>query len=128
MSSNLNVWISDEAKLKLDELLSNNKNGYQDEFLSNDRITRFRQILMRTTMSGLAGELLLLGLMVLENNMKDSAGKHKVDMTEYYEKVLFDISVCRKLLEAAVEVGEINHGDIEKQMNRIFRGSSDKYE
>jgi len=130
MSANLNVWVSDDTKFKLEELLSNNKQGYSDEFLANERIQRFRQILMRNTLSGLSGELLMLGLMVLENNMRDASGKHKVDMTEYYEKLMYDVSVCRKLLEAAVVEGEhqIDHSDIQKHMNRMFRGDVNKSE
>jgi len=128
MSANLNVWVSDDTKFKLEELLANNKQGYSDEFLANERIQRFRQILMRNTLSGLSGELLMLGLMVLENNMKDASGKHKVDMTEYYEKLMYDVSVCRKLLEQATEGASLDHSDIEKHMNRMFRGDVNKSE
>lgn len=128
MSTNLNVWVSDESKAKIDEILNNNKKGYSDEFLMNDRISRFRHVLMRTTMSSFCGELLMLGLMVLENNLKDTGGKHKVDMTEYYEQLFFNVALCRKLLEAATDGGDINNEDIEKMVNRMFRGDAEKYE
>ncbi len=128
MSKNISVWISDQGNAELSELLENNKKGYSDEFLTNDRIMRFRQVLMKTTMSGLGGELLLLGLMVLKNNMKDMGGKHKVDMSEYYEQLLYNVAVCRKLLEQATEGGQIEHSDIDALMNRMFRGDSEKAE
>lgn len=129
-STNVSVWVSGEAKAKLDDLLENNKNGYTDEFLANDRIMRFRSVLTRTTMSGLAGELLLLGLMVLENNMKDATGKHKVDMTAFYEELMFNVMYSRNLLERATESGDVDEYKeaIQKKMNRMFRGDSDKFE
>jgi hypothetical protein len=128
MSTNINVWIPAELKSKLEELLKNNKNGYSDEFLANDRITRFRQVLMRNNMSGLCCELINLGLMVLENNMKDTAGKHKVDMTAYYEELFFNVVVCRNLMERATEGGDMDKTEIHKLVNRMFRGDSDKFD
>ena len=130
MSSNIGVWVPSEVKAKLDELLHNNKNGYSDEYLANDRISRFRTILTSTTMSRLSQELLMLGLMVLENNMKDASGKHKVDMTAFYEELLFNVMFSRNLLERATEAGNLDSDkdEIQKRMNRMFRGDTDKYD
>ncbi|MEN4807325.1 hypothetical protein [Pantoea agglomerans] len=128
MSGNLTVWVSDEIKTKVDAILKTNKEGYSDEYLASEKISRFRHVLMRNTMSGLCGELLQLGLMVLENNMKDASGKHKVDMTAYYEELFFNVVVCRNLMEKATEGGDLDKTEIHKLVNRMFRGDSDKFE
>ena len=74
------------------------------------------------------GELLQLGLMVLENNMKDASGKHKVDMTAYYEELFFNVVVCRNLMERATEGGDMDKTEIHKLVNRMFRGDSEKFD
>ncbi|MCH9408629.1 hypothetical protein MNC86_21895 [Pantoea agglomerans] len=128
MSGNLTVWVSDEVKSKIEAILKTNKEGYSDEYLASEKISRFRHVLMRNTMSGLCGELLQLGLMVLENNMKDASGKHKVDMTAYYEELFFNVVVCRNLMERATEGGDLDKSEIHKLVNRMFRGDSEKFE
>lgn len=128
MSGNLTVWVTDEIKSKVEAILKNNKEGYSDEFLASEKISRFRHVLMRNTMSGLCGELLQLGLMVLENNMKDASGKHKVDMTAYYEELFFNVVVCRNLMERATEGGDMDKTEIHKLVNRMFRGDSEKFD
>ncbi|MGC0802437.1 hypothetical protein WKH50_21100 [Pantoea agglomerans] len=128
MSGNLTVWVSDEIKSKVEAILKTNKEGYSDEYLASEKISRFRHVLMRNTMSGLCGELLQLGLMVLENNMKDASGKHKVDMTAYYEELFFNVVVCRNLMERATEGGDLDKSEIHKLVNRMFRGDSEKFE
>lgn len=114
------VWLNDNKRAKVEELLQKNIDGYSDEFLSNEKRERFKSVFLSTTTSSLLSELVSIGLLVIDNAMKTD-NKHKVDMSEYHELLLY----TALYIKSGFVNGEPNHQEVQKRVDMLFRGTSE---
>lgn len=122
---NINVWVNDDRAIQIDELLERNIKGYSDEFIQHDKRERFKPVFLSIKKSALAAELINIGLLVIANAEKEGDGRHKIDMSEYYEDLLYNVLYIRSGME---NDGVVNNEAIKRKLNTMFRGSSDSNE
>ncbi|WP_241576698.1 hypothetical protein [Rosenbergiella collisarenosi] len=114
------VWFNDTKHEKIEQLLQRNIEGYSEEFLSHEKRERFKTLFQSTTLSSLISELASIGLLVIDNSLKNE-DKYKIDMSEYYELLLYSVL----FIKSGFVSGEPDHDEVQARVNRLFRGSSD---
>jgi len=114
----VNTWINDTKMQRLEEILKDNINGYPEEFIHDEKRERLKSVFLSTSMSSLVSELTNIGLLVLESSLKSSE-RHKIDMSEYWEYLLYNVLYIKTALD---NDGEPDVEGITKRLNTMFRG------
>lgn len=122
----ISAWINDDKSIELDELLERNIKGYTDEFIQDEKRERFKSVFLSNKKSTLVSELLNIGLIVVNNASKEGDGRHKIDMSQYYEELLHHVLFIRSGMESSD--GVVDNEQITRKLNVMFRGSVDSYD